>query len=175
MPNIAVLPHRLSPYWKHAAWAHFKSEFAQFLDVLVDDGYKIKFLSMCRSPKENDDWAASEIIAHMSHRAQLLLAEQPQGIEQITQVISKYQTVITQRFHGIVLSEMTRVPCLALYHHDKLKPTGTSHGSFLSYYACSKQDFFQAFHSINHNSDDVLSIKTDTFEELNKEVISLLI
>lgn len=175
LPNISVVPHHAEPYWKHASWSHFKSEFAQFLDVLREDGFKIDFLSMCRGNKDNDDWAASEIIGHMAHRGKLLLDEQPAGIEQVTKLISKYNVVITQRFHGIVLAEMTKTPYMAIHHHDKLKFTKPSSGSFLSYYNISKQSFFDTFNStVKLNFNDSLPIESNTFEAFAHKIIELV-
>lgn len=175
LPNISVVPHHMEPYWKHASWAHFKSEFAQFLDGLRVDGFKIDFLSMCRGEKDNDDWAASEIIGHMAYRGKFLLNEQPVGIEQVTGLISKYSMVITQRFHGIILAEMTKTPYMAIHHHDKLKFTKPSTGAFLSYYGSSKQNFFDKFNStLKLNFSDSLPIEPNIFEAFSQKIIELV-
>lgn len=175
LPNISVVPHHMDPYWKHTSWLHFKSEFAQFLDVLVEGGFKIDFLSMCQGNKDNDDWAASEIIGHMGHRNKLLLDEQPVGIEQVTKLISKYNVVITQRFHGIVLAEMTKTPYMAIHHHDKLKLTKPNSGAFLSYYSSSKQNLFDKFNStFKLNFSDSLPIEPNIFEAFSQMIIELV-
>jgi hypothetical protein len=175
MPNISVVPHSSDPYWAHASWAHFKSEFSQFLDYLVQEGHHIDFLSMCRGPTTNDDWAAGELIAHMVKRGKYLLQEQPVGIERVTSLISKYNIVITQRFHGIVLSEMTRTPYIAVHHHDKLKYCQPAEGTSLSYYNSSKHSFIDAFNStIKMNFSKSLPIESNIFENLIQEVIGLI-
>jgi len=175
MPNICVVPHHLDPHWKHASWNHFKSEFAQFLDVISKDGYRIDFLSMCQGNRDNDDWAAGELISHMTRRGKFIITEQPTGIEQVTSLISKYSLVITQRFHGIVLSEMTKTPYIALHHHDKLKYTYPRNGAFLSYYNCSKQLCIDAFdHTIKMKFTNTLPIESNIFETLVEEVRSHL-
>jgi len=175
MPNIYVVPQSSDPYWKHASWSHFKSEFSQFLDMLVTDGHQIDFLSMSRGPETNDDWAAGELIAHMTRRGRYLLKEQPVGIEHVTELISKYSLVITQRFHGIVLAEMARVPYIAIHHHDKLKFCQPAEGTSLSYYNSSKQSFIDAFNStIKMNFSSSLPIESNIFEILNQEVVSLI-
>lgn len=175
LPNISVVPNHLDPYWMHASWNHFKSEFSQFLDILVQENYKIHFLSMCRSAALNDDWPAGEIISHMTRRGQYLLKDQPVGIERVTRTISQYNLIITQRFHGIVLAEMTRTPYIALHHHDKLKSTDPSNGSFLSYYNCSKQLLIDSFdRTMKMNFDRPLPIESDIYKTLVEEVRSLL-
>lgn len=175
LPNIAVVPSNSDPHWKHASWAYFKSEFSQFLDMLRGDGYKIEFLSMCRGRKENDDWAAGELIGHMSRRGKLMLDEQPVGIEQVTQLISKYNVVITQRFHGIVLAEMTKTPYIALSHHDKIKNAKPFSGLALSYYNSSKQTYIDTFNNaVKLNFSNSLPIETDIFEAFSQKIIELV-
>jgi hypothetical protein len=175
LPNISVVPHHLDANWMHASWAHFKSEFSQFLDGLVIEGYKLDFMSMCRGAKVNDDWPAGEIIGHMTRRDKYLLKDQPVGIEQVTRLMSQYSLVITQRFHGIVLSEMVKVPYIALHHHDKLKFTYPRNGAFISYYNCSKQLLNDTFdHTIRMNFGDELPIESNIFRTLVEEVRGLL-
>lgn len=175
LPNISVVPHNLDPYWMHASWSHFKSEFGQFLDILVRDGHKIDFMSMCRGDKVNDDWPGGEIIGHMARRGKFLLKDQPSGIKEVTELMSKYSLVITQRFHGIVLSELIKVPYIALHHHDKLKYTYPHNGAFMSYYNCSKQQFIDTFdQTIRMNFSDSLPIESDIFKTLVVEVRSLI-
>src|SRR5271166_2896019 len=69
MPNISVVPQRSEPYWKHAAWAYFKSEFCQFLDWLEESEYHLHMFSMCLGPEADDDWAASELVSFMDSRS----------------------------------------------------------------------------------------------------------
>lgn len=175
IPNINVVPNHLDPHWRHASWAHFKSEFAQFLDVLHENQYYLDFLSMCRGPKDNDDWAAGEIIGHMAHRNKFLLKDQPVGLERVTRLISRYSLVITQRFHGIVLAEMTKTPYIAIHHHDKLKNSKPSNGAFLSYYGINKQSLFESFnHTIKMNFDQTLPIEPNIFEAFSQKITELV-
>jgi Polysaccharide pyruvyl transferase len=178
MPNISVVPHNLDPHWRHASWLHFKSEFAQFLDGLVSDGFSLDFLSMCRGTKDNDDWAGSEIISHMAYRNNYILKIQTgqlDRIEEVTRFISRYSLVITQRFHGIVLAEMTQTPYIAVHHHDKLKYTIPCNGSFVSYYNASKHIFSQTFdRTIKMNFGSSLPIVSNIFETLSSKVTGLV-
>ena len=175
MPNISVVPHHLDPYWVHASWNHFKSEFSQFLDDLVKEGYQLNFLAMCQGNKDNDNWPAAELISHMAYRNNYILDTQPVGIEEVTNIVSKYSLVITQRFHGIVLSEMTKTPYIALHHHDKLKFSYPRSGAFVSYYNCSKHLLLDTFnHTIRMKFGETLPIESNIFEELSQKVIRLL-
>jgi len=176
MPNMVVVPQRSNPHWQHAAWAYFKSEFTQFLDWLVENNYHPHLFPMCRAAEIDDEWAASELIGHMEHRHQAhsnpIL---PVGFAAATALVSRYKIVVTQRFHGIVLSEMTRTPYLAIHHHDKLKLCQPNEGKFLSYYNSSKHSLIDAFNqALVMNYRDILPIKTSIFKELVDEVTNLL-
>jgi polysaccharide pyruvyl transferase WcaK-like protein len=176
MPNVNVVPQRSDPHWRHASWAYFKSEFTQFMDWLVENGYDPTLLSMCRGIEVDDDWAAQELIGHMEKRNHKYLF-QPNiaGIGAVTSVVSRYNILVTQRFHGIVLAEMTRTPYVAIHHHDKLKFSQPSSGTFLSYYNSSKQSFITAFeHALRLNFPSTLPIESTIFETFSKEVTNLI-
>lgn len=174
MPNLAVVPQWSDPNWKHASWEYFKSEFSQFLDLLIDDGYSIKFLAMCQNATTNDHWAATEIINKMKHRKSGYLLESLEGMKTITSHISKHQTIITQRFHGIILSEMLRTPYLAIHHHDKLKYCEPATGKFISYYETSKSRLKEDFYNLSRDFPAVLPIEYNIFEELKIKVNNFL-
>lgn len=175
MPNISVVPHHLDPYWKHASWNHFKSELGQTLDVLIEHGYMPHFFAMCQGKKDNDNWASGELIGHMTHRDQYIIDEYPVGIKDTTALVSKYNLIITQRFHGIVLSEMTKTPYIAIHHHDKLRFSSPRRGAFISYYNSSKQLLLDSFeHTMKMKFTDSLPIESNIFETLSQKVISLI-
>jgi hypothetical protein len=176
MTNISVVPNNSDPHWKHASWAYFKSEFGQFLDWLVEEGYRPQLFSMCRGLNLDDDWASAELVSAMSKRSRnRIVIESPEGIEEVTNLVARHELVITQRFHGIVLAEMTRTPYIAIHHHDKLKFSQPSEGSFLSYYNSSKLSYITAFdQAIRMNFSSVLPIESDIFKTLVEEVRSLL-
>jgi polysaccharide pyruvyl transferase WcaK-like protein len=175
LPNVAVVPHQSEPHWKHAAWNYFKSECCQFLDWLIENDCQLHFFSMCRGNKLNDDWASSELISHMDKRSsRFFLAQQPTSLSGMTALFSKYETIITQRFHGIVLAEMIRAPYIAIHHHDKFKPSSSNSGQFISYYNSSKHTLIQTFQQARMNNDPILPIKNDIFKELVEEVLTLL-
>lgn len=175
MPNISILPSRSHPYWMHAAWNYFKSEFCQFLDWLVENDYHPTFFPMCKADALDDDWAAAEIIAHMEKRhSKYLQYEKATGVEAL-QLVSKYEVVLTQRFHGIVLSEMTRTPYMAIHHHDKLKFVSPAEGVFVSYYNSSKQSYIDAFDRTKKMVfTNSLPIESTIFETFAEEVANLI-
>jgi polysaccharide pyruvyl transferase WcaK-like protein len=175
MPNIAVVPKNSEPHWKHAAWTYFKSEFSQFLDYLVTEGYRINFLSMCQGNKDNDDWAIAELLSSMDKGDKtFILNGLPVGIRSVTALVSKYETVITQRFHGIILSEMTRTPYLAIHHHDKLRFVQPNDGVFINYYNSSKRKLIDSFEqSMKMKFQNSFPTESTIFEALSKDVLSL--
>lgn len=175
VPNMAVVPGWQDPQWKHAAWNYFKSEFAQFLDVLSDSGFKIRFLAMCQNKITDDQYAAIEIINHMKNRkTNYLLDISSSNIQSVTSIISEYGTIVTQRFHGIVLAEMTRTPYISLYHHDKLKHCSPGDGVFLSYYGVSKALLLEGFNNAQKKLSSLIPIEPNIFRELRDKVNDLL-
>lgn len=176
MPNISVVPKWNDPHWKHASWNHFKSEFSQFLDALVEDGFKLNFFSMCKNRSLDDDSAASEIINMMSHRNNTYqIKDTPKDFASISKLLSQYKLIITQRFHGIVLSEMVRVPYVAIHHHDKLKNSVPHEGKYLSYYGTYKQELFDQFNmALGMKYSTVLPIEPNIFKELQHDVVELI-
>jgi len=176
MPNISVVPNNSDPHWKHASWAYFKSEFCQFLDWLVESGYKPQLFSMCRALELDDDWASAELISAMNRRSRnRIVTESPVGIEAVSELVAKHEILITQRFHGIVLAELTRTPYVAIHHHDKLKFSQPSEGSFLPYYNSSKASYINAFEqTIKMKFSSALPIESNIFKALVEEVRSLL-
>jgi polysaccharide pyruvyl transferase WcaK-like protein len=171
MPNISVVPRGSDPHWKHSAWNYFKSEFAQFLDFLIDEEFNINLFPMCKGISLDDDWASAELVSHMNDRSCFYIhptCNRPENIEEVTALISKYDVVITQRFHGIVLAQMTKVPCLSISHHDKIK---SEHS--ISYYGVSKDKLIEKFEYIKDSQVNI-SVDPATFLAFNKQVVSLL-
>lgn len=173
IPNISVIPQNKDPYWKHVSWNYFKSEFSQFIDFLIKEKCYVDFLPFCVNNNSNDQWAAYEIINHMdNHNGQSVL-NPFYGIANVSRVISKYEMVITQRYHGVVISEMMGIPYISIHHHDKLKPTNKNVGKFISYYGTSKGDLIDNFKL--KNNIPTLSIERDIIEELKSQILSSLL
>lgn len=176
MPNISVVPKRDDAHWKYASWTYFKSEFSQFLDGLIADKYHINFLPLCNNRTLDDKAAAIEIINMMSYRNYHSIKEiPPANMAAISQILSQYSVIITQRFHGIVLAEMARVPYIAIHHHDKLKNSIPHEGKYVSYYGLNKQELIDQFNStIKMKYSSVLPIESNIFKELQRSVDALL-
>jgi polysaccharide pyruvyl transferase WcaK-like protein len=137
IPNILVVPSWKGAHWGHSSWEHAKEQIAQTLDHLIESGKKINFFPMSKDKKLNDSFAAAEIINRMSYRNDYIIEANDFSIDFVSKIISKYEIVITQRFHGIVLSEMLDIPYISIHHHNKLK-TNEGNGKHISYYELSK-------------------------------------
>jgi len=172
LPNIELVPKWNDPHWKYIAWEYFKTQFAQFLDEAVEDGYTLDFFSMCSNDTMNDNWAAIEMINKMKNRkSKYHLLNLKSNFENITQLLSQYSLIISQRFHGIVLSEILNKPYIAIHHHDKIKNCYPNRGNFIPYYEISKHKIVDNFLKLNQFND-----KFDmNFNELKEEVETFLI
>lgn len=176
LPNSYLIPNNKDPHWKYASWDYFKSEFSQFLDWLLENKYELNFFSLCQSDEMHDTWAANELIGQMSYRRNSRISiSQAKNMEDVSKLVSKHKVVITQRFHGIVLSEMTKTPYMAIYHHDKLKNCYPANGKFVSYYGLNKNNLIQNFNeTINMKFNSSLPIETDTYEAFSNQVKELI-
>ena len=147
IPNMSVIPMHDEPHWKHISFSYFKNEFSQFLDYLIEDGYKIGFLPMSIDPMFSDRASAIEIINAMKHRDDYHLPW-ISYFPSLTELISQYETVISQRYHGAILAEMCRVPYISLFHHDKLKNNYYNRGISIPYYGIYKSDLISKFNEL---------------------------
>lgn len=169
LPNISVVPQWDDPYWKHVAFHRFQLEVSQTLDHLIEQGYTIHFYPSSLVNHQHDDWAAIEIINQMRHKIALDVAP-CFDIASITQLFSQYDLIITQRYHGAILAEMSGVPYLCLYHHDKLRKTSFNNlGSFLSYFEVSKEKLLKEI-DIQVQKTPILPLKAHIFRELVSRV-----
>jgi polysaccharide pyruvyl transferase WcaK-like protein len=172
LPNISCVPKYSDAAWKHNAWQHFKFEFAQVLDTLIDDGYAIDYMPMSTDTNNLDDCAMIEI-RNLMHKGKLLSERyryHSPDIKDIIRLFSQYGTVISQRFHGLVLAEMSHTPYLSIAHHDKLNQTPLNQGIFTSYYSCSKATLLKDFDTAKSKTPSSLPIDRHIFEQLKEKV-----
>lgn len=167
IPNILVVPKWSDPHWKHSAWDYFKIELAQTIDQLIKDGYKIDFLSFCQNNYLNDSYAAAEIVARTNTITPKQIFQKPNDFQSAINVISKYQLVVSQRYHGLVLADLSRVPSLSIHHHDKLK---SSSRPALSYYGTSKNTLLEKIKNVASEFSSVLPIDRNIFRQLTQRV-----
>ncbi len=166
IPNILVVPKWNDPHWKHAAWEYFKIEFAQVIDQLIADGFKVDFLPFCQNNYLNDSYAAGELIAKTNTITPKLLHRQPDDFTHAMDIMTRYEAVVTQRFHGSILADIAGVPSLSIYHHDKLKGV---RGASTPYYGTSKAVLLDNIKTLV-DSGTVLPIDRDIFIELKRRV-----
>lgn len=171
LPNFFTVPQWDSPYWMHIAWSYFKLEFAQFVDRLYEDEYRLDFFPMAIE----DMGAATELINQMRWREHRVFQPCSADPERLLALFASYETVITQRYHGIVLAEMARTPYLAIHHHDKLKSSLLKEGEFVSFYGTNKQALLNAFDDAKYKPiSSKLPIDPHLFEGLNGQVLKLI-
>ena len=175
VPNCLVIPTWNDPNWKHSAWEYFKSEFAQTLEALYPE-YRIDFYPMCQSATLDDHAASMEILGKTAARNfDGLLQQVPSTIEKLTNLFSQYQMVITQRYHGAILAELSGTPYVSIHHHDKLKFTHTGEGIQIPFFGFSKDRLFSAIEQAKSKIvSPHLSIETHLFEGLQSRVRSII-
>lgn len=168
IPNISVVPKWDGPHWKHAAWDYFKIEVAQLLEQLSKDKYTINFLPFCINKELNDCYAAGEIINRINDNSEIILLNKPIDIQSSIELISKYQLVITQRYHGTILAEMAGTSCLTIHHHDKLK---NSTGARVSYYGINKNSLIEEVNNLLMGRvSKILPIDRNIYTDLKQKV-----
>lgn len=168
LPNVSVLPDHSSPSWVTSAWENYKNQFAQFLDYLVELDYKPVFYPMCQNKKDHDSFASYQITSMMKNRDEYIINTEQRDVDEsdILWYINKFNYVITQRFHGIVLSEMVNTPVLSIYHHDKLKIENA-----LSYYETSKHKLIEYFFKLKESN---ISVDYSAFDQVKQKIINIL-
>jgi len=170
IPNVEVLPTWNEPHWKHVAFERFKDECAQFMDQVIDERLTKcpAFLIMCQNSSVNDAWVATEIVARMKNRSTYfdLHANQPVDSQHLTNLVSRYKVVITQRYHGIILAEMAGVPCISIDHHDKLKYAWPRRGENLPYHGLTKDGLFSACKSAMKSKCEPSRVSREVYDGL---------
>lgn len=171
LPNIELVPKWNDTHWKNISWENFKIQFAQFLDAAVEDGYTLDFFSMCSNETMNDNWAATEIINKMKNRkSKYHLINVKSNFGNITQLLSQYSMIVSQRYHGVVLAEILNKPYIAIHHHDKIKNCYPNRGNFIPYYEISKHRMFENFLQLKQLNEPF----DMNFNELKEQVETLL-
>lgn len=144
--NVETVPTWNAPSWALLAWERFKNETAQFLDERLEQGWSLSFFSMCKNSRMNDLWPAYEIVSKMTRRSTKfeMLQGNELSTEDVLKVFSKHTIVLSQRYHGLVLSEMVNTPSISIHHHDKLKFVDPFRGEKVSYYELCKRPLHAA-------------------------------
>lgn len=164
IPNILVVPKWNEPHWKHASWNYFKSEMIQSIDQLIKDDWEIDFLPFCDNNYLKDNYAAAELIAGSQTMTSKKIWNKPESFEEAIKIIGSYDKVVSQRFHGTILSHIANRNVLSLHHHDKL-----IYGSnTLSYYNFNKQTFLDKLNNLK--LFECNSLNLNKFKEMQQKV-----
>lgn len=171
LANAEILPKWNDPQWKSNSWNMAKTQLAEAFDELKLQGYHIQFAPMSSSANMNDKGAAIEIINSMNKRNFNDLINLPEDFGDLADIVSHYETVITQRFHGAILADMCERGCVSLAHHDKLKQP-TMNSVTLSYYGLHKRAILEAI--LATKTLKRVQIKSHSFERVRERVYHLL-
>ncbi len=179
MPNAHVISKWNDLAWKHTAWEYFKSEFSQTLEVLLGQGHSIDVLPMCHNSRHKDEFTAIEIINKMTNGKINILPFKEYDFVSLSKIVSSYELTISQRYHGLVISDMVGTPCINLHHHDKLKEFSAQFTKNIDYYKPSKSAILSAidetlFFKSLQSSDSNLAINSDAFITLKNKVKHLI-
>ena len=166
IPNFLVVPKHNDPYWKISAWERAKFSIAEALDKICSEYVRgIDCFSMSTNPQANDANAMVEI-ANLMEFGHNIRYFTPTNFDDDMKLISSYKAVITQRYHGIILSELCKTQHIVLSHHDKLKSHSPKQGEYVDYYAISKHKIVEAFETIWNNPRSIQSINLHSFDDL---------
>lgn len=180
LPNAYLIDQYDSPTWKHLAWQNFTSEFAQFLDHKIQEtNTKIDFFSMCQSKELNDDWATIGIISRMKNRQapSILSPSSINNFSNLSVLFSQYKVIISQRLHGLIISDLLKIPFLNIFHHDKLKYFQSLFNSSISYYGINKDEISERIKELilrkNNDIDQSseVAIRSHLFGETREKIL----
>lgn len=142
LANSQVLPTRVSPNWQRAAWDYFKSETAQAIDELIAGGWKVTMAPFCDDVNHRDSWACAELIAHCVERRRVRCLDatwyDDAAFSKVRPTFDAHSVVVTQRYHGAIISQATGAPCVVIHHHDKLARIDPSVAKLVPYYGIRK-------------------------------------
>jgi polysaccharide pyruvyl transferase WcaK-like protein len=170
LPNAYLVPQHKDPHYKHTSWSYFCSEFAQFIDNLIENNYQVKFFPMSQNNTLHDHNASIEIINQLTNRDNdLLITDPPQSIEEVSFLFSQFQLIITQRFHGIILADIAKTNHISIYHHSKIKEDDS-----LYYYGINKNILLEKFEDKINKKYQEKPINLHSFEELNLRTTEIL-
>lgn len=179
MPNAHVISKWNDAAWKHTAWEYFKSEFSQTLEVLLEQGHSIDVLPMCHNSRHKDEFTAIEIINKMTNGKITILPFKEHDFASLSNIVSSYELIISQRYHGLVISDMVKIPCINLHHHDKLKEFSAPLTKNIDYYRTSKSAILSAidnalFVKSVQSPDDNMAINSDAFISIKNKIKHIL-
>jgi hypothetical protein len=176
IPNAEVIPTHQHPHWAHIGWERFQDEMAQFLDLIIDEGERPPtFLLMCKNETKDDAWGATAIISRMKHRSSRFNVFSASHDPAMTSLFPKFKVVITQRYHGIVLSQMAGVPHVSIDHHDKLKNAWPRKGINIPYHGITKAQLIESYKLAKATERTPASVPRELYDRLASAVIDIVV
>ena len=174
IPNAHMISKWNDIGWKQSSWEFFKSECAQTFEHLISNGYSIDVLSMCNNSKHKDHYAAIEIISKTNIGEIKILPNKDYNFSELSKVVSEYDLIISSRYHGLVLADITKTKSINIHHHDKLKYFSGNLNKNIDYYGCLKNNIISSINEV------MIRLNCDTLININdfrilKENIDILI
>jgi hypothetical protein len=170
LPNLNIVPTYLDPHWKHISWDFFKNEIAQTFDKLINDGYNINFIPMSYG-HYNDNHAGIEILNRMTLGKEIKILKS--NSNNIFNLLNKHKLIISQRYHGIILANILKIPSISIYHHDKLK---IDNHPQINYFGANKNTLENKIDYLFKNKFEMMGIDNDIYSNLisrvNNEICS---
>lgn len=132
------VPRGETPEWVAASWTWFCRELAQVLDKLIDEGGRVRFLSMSTTRTWDDRRAAGAVISRMKRAADALWYRRYADEGELLEMIASSKLVISQRLHGAIFAAAIGCPVVPVIGHDKMRGLAAELGlSGFDYYALS--------------------------------------
>jgi len=173
VPNVEVVPTHADPHWAHVSWEHFKNETAQCLDRCIDSGTPVSFLLMCNSEQKQDAWPAAELMGRMLRRGPRLWTYTATDLS-TTRLMRHFECVVTQRYHGIILSELAGVPYVSIDHHDKLKLAHPHRGGHLAYHGMRKDELTDAIELAHATPIEPHCVPRAVYDDMVDQIINVV-
>lgn len=179
LPNSHTVSKWNDAAWKHSAWEYFKSECAQTFEFLIDHKHSIDVLPMCRNSNHKDDFTAAEIANKMTHGKLNILPFEEYDFVSLSKLCSSYELIISQRYHGLVMADITQTPCINLHHHDKLKYFNATLTKNVDFYRTSKSAILTTIDDVLfvkslHDKTTDMAINLDAFTDLKDKVKTII-
>lgn len=178
IPNAHTISKWNDLAWKQSSWENFKSEFSQVCEELCSQGFKIDVLPMCHNNHHKDNFAAVEIYNKMNIGNLNILPFKEHNLTELSELFSSYELIISQRYHGLVVADMTKTPCINIHHHDKLKEFSSPLTKSIEYYGVSKTSILAGIDDIlfmkTFDNECPISIKSDVFGAVKDRVKKII-
>jgi polysaccharide pyruvyl transferase WcaK-like protein len=93
----------------------------------------------------------------------------------ITQLFRKHRIIVTQRYHGIILSELSGVPYVNIHHHNKLKFAHPQRCPSVQYHGLQKDSLSTAIETALNTKLEPYVVARRVYDDIVDRMIKELI